>query len=116
VLADLAPPVARAKETASAALGTTRFQAEFEAGQCLSRDAAIRLALGDPAQVPDADSGRPGSSPLSKREADVIHLVADGLRNKQIAAHLLISEHPVDSQIRNVLNKLGFSSRAEIAA
>ena len=43
-------------------------------------------------------------------------LVADGLSNRQIGSRLLISEHTVDSHIRNILSKLGFSSRAQIAA
>jgi DNA-binding NarL/FixJ family response regulator len=43
-------------------------------------------------------------------------LVADGLSNKQIGARLFISERTVDSHVRGVLNKLGFNSRAQIAA
>jgi DNA-binding NarL/FixJ family response regulator len=108
--------VARAKESTSAALGERRFQADFEAGQHLSRDAAIRLALGEPAPVAAAESDGTESSPLSKREAEVAQLVADGLSNKQIGAQLFISEHTVDSHVRHILNKLGFNSRAQIAA
>ena len=54
--------------------------------------------------------------PLGPREADVARLVADGLTNKQIGARLFISERTVDSHVRSILNKLGFSSRAQIAA
>jgi len=42
--------------------------------------------------------------------------VADGLTNKQIGARLFISERTVDSHVRSILNKLGFSSRTQIAA
>jgi DNA-binding NarL/FixJ family response regulator len=35
---------------------------------------------------------------------------------KQIGARLFISEHTVDSHVRSILNKLGFGSRAQIAA
>jgi predicted ATPase/DNA-binding CsgD family transcriptional regulator len=108
--------VAQAKESTEEALGERRFQAEFEAGQRLKRDAAIGLALGEGAHVSAAASGETDASPLSKREAEVAHLVADGLSNKEIAARLLISAYTVDSHIRNILNKLGFNSRAEIAA
>jgi DNA-binding NarL/FixJ family response regulator len=52
---------------------------------------------------------------LGKREADVAALVAEGLSNKQIGARLFISERTVDSHVRNILNKLGFNSRAQIA-
>jgi DNA-binding NarL/FixJ family response regulator len=54
--------------------------------------------------------------PLGKREAQVARLVADGLSNKQIGARLFISEHTVDSHVRNILTKLGFNSRAQVAA
>ena len=56
-----------------------------------------------------------GVGVLSKREADVAGLIADGLSNKQIGARLFISERTVDSHVRSILNKLGFSSRAQIA-
>ncbi|MFI7130631.1 LuxR C-terminal-related transcriptional regulator [Nonomuraea sp. NPDC050153] len=104
--------VARAEESVTAALGATGFAAEYEAGRRLSRDAAIRLALGEPA--PPAPSPA-DAGPLGKREAEVARLVADGLSNKRIAARLFISEHTVDSHVRNILNKLGFDSRTQIA-
>ena len=58
----------------------------------------------------------PTAGLLANREADVARLVADGLTNKQIGARLFISERTVDSHVRSILNKLGFSSRAQIAA
>ena len=63
-----------------------------------------------------AASGDAGAGPLGKREADVARLVADGLTNKQIGTRLFISERTVDSHVRSILNKLGFNSRAQIAA
>jgi predicted ATPase/DNA-binding CsgD family transcriptional regulator len=112
----LAPPVARATASATAALGTVAFQAEFESGKRLNRGAAISLALGEPAPETAAASSGTATSPLGKREAQVAQLVADGLGNKQIATRLLISEHTVDTHIRNIMNKLGVNSRAQIAA
>ncbi|MER6003625.1 LuxR C-terminal-related transcriptional regulator [Nonomuraea angiospora] len=106
--------VARAEESATAALGEPGFRAEYEAGARLSRDAAVRLALGEPA--PAARTAPADAGPLGKREAEVARLVADGLSNKRIAARLFISEHTVDSHVRNILNKLGVNSRAQIAA
>ena len=41
--------------------------------------------------------------------------MAEGLSNKQIGTRLFISERTVDSHVRNILNKLGFNSRAQIA-
>jgi len=111
----LAPVLAKAEESAVAALGTTRFAAEFTAGKSLGRDTATGLALGKPAPVA-AVASDDGPGPLGKREADVARLVADGLTNKQIGTRLFISERTVDSHVRSILNKLGFSSRAQIAA
>jgi DNA-binding CsgD family transcriptional regulator len=116
VIPYVAPLVADATESTRAALGNARFEAEFEAGQRLSRDAAIGLALSEPTHVDAAASGEEGSSPLSSREVEVAHLVTEGLSNKQIAARLIISEHTVDSHVRHILNKLGVNSRAQIAA
>jgi predicted ATPase/DNA-binding CsgD family transcriptional regulator len=116
VMPFLAPLLAQARESAAAALGTTRFTAEFEAGRRLERDEASALALGKPARAAVAASGRAGTGPLGEREAEVARLVADGLTNKEIGGRLFISERTVDSHVRSILNKLGFSSRAQIAA
>ena len=121
VMPFLAPALARATESAAAALGPARFAAESEAGRHLGRDTALNLALGQPAAAQAASPGTagPGTAapgPLGPREADVARLVAEGLTNKQIGARLFISERTVDSHVRSILNKLGFSSRAQIAA
>jgi predicted ATPase/DNA-binding CsgD family transcriptional regulator len=112
----LSPLLARAEESAIAALGASRFEAELNAGKRLSRSAAVGLALGEPAQIAAATSGQDGSGPLGKRQAEVARLIADGLSNKQIGARLFISERTVDSHVRGILNKLGFNSRAQVAA
>jgi DNA-binding NarL/FixJ family response regulator len=110
-----APLVAQAEASAIAALGASSFEAEFNAGKRLSRDAAIGTALGEPARVVAATPEDATVAPLAKREADVARLVAEGLSNKQIGARLFISERTVDSHVRSILNKLGFNSRAQIA-
>jgi DNA-binding NarL/FixJ family response regulator len=92
------------------------FETEFEVGKRLTRDVAVGLALGEPAHVATAASDSAGAKLLGQREAEVARLVADGLSNKQIGAQLFISEHTVDSHVRSMLNKLGFNSRAQIAA
>jgi predicted ATPase/DNA-binding CsgD family transcriptional regulator len=113
--AALAPPLARARASVTAALGPSRFEAEFKAGQQLSRDAAARLALREAAPPAAADAGHAGAGVLRPREADVARLVADGLSNKEIGARLFISERTVESHVRSIMNKLGFNSRAQIA-
>ena len=53
---------------------------------------------------------------LSRRESDVLRLVAEGLSNKQIAAQLGLSPHTVHRHVANILVKLRLSSRAAAAA
>ena len=114
VMTPLAPYIAQAEESAAVALGRPKFGLEFEAGRRLTREAAVRLARGE---SPGADGAREqaGRGGLGRREADVARLVADGLSNKQIGARLFISKRTVDTHVRNILNKLGFNSRAQIA-
>lgn len=51
--------------------------------------------------------------PLTAREQDVLHLLAEGLSNKAIAQRLGISEHTVKFHINALLGKLGVQSRTE---
>ncbi len=53
---------------------------------------------------------------LSPRERQVASLVARGLTNREIAAELVIAERTADTQVSNVLSKLGLRTRAQIAA
>jgi DNA-binding CsgD family transcriptional regulator len=53
---------------------------------------------------------------LTPREVEVLKLIAAGETNKSIAAALVISEHTVARHVQNMLQKLGFSSRAGLAA
>src|SRR5438132_12431169 len=104
----LAPLIGQAEALAKVAIGASKFGAAVKAGKGLTRDEAIRLALGEPAQAAAAAAANgEGSAPLGKREADVARLVAGGLSNKQIGARLFISERTVDSHVRSILNKLG---------
>jgi predicted ATPase/DNA-binding CsgD family transcriptional regulator len=113
VLPYLQPSATGARQSTITALGPAVFKAEFEAGQGLAREEALALALGEPAPISTLDAV---PSVLGRRQAEVARLIADGLSNKQIAACLVISEHTVDSHIRNIMTKLGCRSRAQIAA
>ena len=110
-----APFQTQAKEAATRALGAAKFEAEFEAGKRLDRQAAVRLALGESEQSEAAAFSGTDAGPLAKREVEVAGLVAEGLSNKQIAARLFISERTVATHVGHILNKLGFNSRAQIA-
>ena len=98
------------------ALGASRFETEREVGKRLSREAALRLALGEAEHDDTEASHHSTTGPLASREVEVAKLVAEGLTNRQIGARLFISERTVATHIRNILNKLGFDSRAQIAS
>ena len=53
---------------------------------------------------------------LSAREREILGLVAEGLRNREIAERLFLSEATVKTHVRNVLKKLRFRNRAQAAA
>jgi DNA-binding CsgD family transcriptional regulator/sugar lactone lactonase YvrE len=53
---------------------------------------------------------------LSRRELEVAHLVAEGLTNREIAARLFVSERTVDGHLEHIREKLGVTSRAQVAA
>jgi len=112
----LVPLLMQGREAAMAALGGSRFDAEYSAGKSLSRDAALSLALGESTRTGAAASDGAGAGMLGKREVEVARLVAEGLSNKQIGSRLFISERTVATHIQHILNKLGFNSRAQIAA
>jgi DNA-binding NarL/FixJ family response regulator len=53
---------------------------------------------------------------LTRRERDVALLVTRGLSNREIAGELFVGERTVETHVGNILGKLGFTSRAQIAA
>jgi DNA-binding NarL/FixJ family response regulator len=57
-----------------------------------------------------------GEEALSKREVEVLHKVAGGNRNSDIAALLFISEETVKGHIKHIMEKLGASDRTEAVA
>jgi DNA-binding NarL/FixJ family response regulator len=53
---------------------------------------------------------------LTRRERQVAAVVAQGLSNQEIAGELVVSVKTVEAHVTRILSKLGFSSRAQIAA
>jgi DNA-binding NarL/FixJ family response regulator len=71
---------------------------------------------GAPAFIPENDSLAAPLEPLTDRELQVLHLLAEGLSNKAIARRLAISEHTVKFHLAAIYAKLDARSRAEALA
>jgi len=68
-----------------------------------------------PAGAP-ASSGRERErSLLSQREREIVALVAQGFKNKEMAEKMFISEQTVKNHLHNIFDKLGVSDRLELA-
>jgi len=56
-------------------------------------------------------AGLPPTSPLSPRELEVLRLISDGRRNKEIAEQIGVSEQTVKNRVTSILHKLGVPNR-----
>jgi ATP/maltotriose-dependent transcriptional regulator MalT len=94
----------------------------FAAGALREADAAAqelrRLGHRPRRRIRDARSGAagPGVAALSAREREVAGLVASGMRNRDVAAALFVSEKTVESHLARIFDKLGVRSRVALAA
>jgi ATP/maltotriose-dependent transcriptional regulator MalT len=79
----------------------------------LARRARISVAGTDDATEPNLHYRELGLSP---REVEVLHLLAEGRTNRQIAAHLYISEKTAEHHVSRILNKLGVRTRGAAGA
>jgi len=93
-------------------LGETAFNAAYAKGAPMTLGQAIAYALADET----APSGDIRGRRLTAREREVASLIAQGLTNREIASRLVIAERTADAHVEHILNRLGFGSRAQIAA
>lgn len=95
----------------TAAIGAKQFAAASARGRALGTAEQQRLVertLG-PGQTPEA-------SPLTRREVEVVRLMAAGFTNGEIAQRLVLSDHTVHRHVANILRKLDVRSRAAAAS
>jgi len=86
--------------------------------------AAAGLVVLHPAEIPAAfPAAAPASQPLAelpepltRREREVLQMLAAGLANKEIAARLHISDHTAKFHVAAILGKLGAATRTEAVA
>ena len=101
------------------ALGETAFQAAYRRGLELPAEDVLACALQQPPASSAALPAAPAVSdgvPLTPREMQVARLVAGGRSNREIAAELVISQRTAENHVEHILAKLGFTSRAQVAA
>jgi ATP/maltotriose-dependent transcriptional regulator MalT len=84
--------------------------------------AAAEPAWTDPSRLPasgprqDTGGAHRGPTPLTPREHEIAKLIAQGLSNREIADELVISPATAARHVANILAKLGFSSRTQVAS
>jgi DNA-binding NarL/FixJ family response regulator len=101
----------------------------FKIPNLLARiEAVLRRTRRSPGAKPYATSGRAGGGstgenpgggegqsiqPLTDREREILGLVAEGMSNKAIAEHLVVSELTIKTHLKNIFKKLSVSSRTQ---
>lgn len=77
--------------------------------------AAVMRHFASPAEPAVPDGRGRERAPLSNREREIVGLVAQGHKNKEMAEKLFISEQTVKNHLHNIFDKLGVSDRLELA-
>jgi DNA-binding CsgD family transcriptional regulator len=104
------------RAAALGALGDTAFDRAFDRGGQCGHDALVGYALEKGRQAAPLPEPADAGSALTRREREVAGLVAQGMTNKQIANALVIAPRTAEGHVEHILIKLGFTSRAQIAA
>jgi predicted ATPase/DNA-binding CsgD family transcriptional regulator len=117
-------------------LGDAAVARLWASGRTMPSEAAVALALGTPADIAPETAARDAAaeedraltvvsafqvasappSSLTQREHEIAELLAGGRSNKAIADELSISHTTAARHVANIMNKLGFNSRTQIAA
>jgi DNA-binding CsgD family transcriptional regulator len=111
-------------QLARQALGKVPYEKAFRRGRRLTPEAAVGYALDDAWALDDdwatSEPGPPpvaaGPTTLTRREREVAELIGQGLSNKDIAGTLVIAQRTAEGHVENILAKLGFRSRSQIAS
>ncbi|HVM00905.1 MAG TPA: AAA family ATPase [Egibacteraceae bacterium] len=116
--------LAESEPERAAGLLTAALRTSEDVGMTVLAGRAARLlaSLGGgrprrqaPVRSPAADADARNAR-LTPREGEVAALLAEGLSNRQIAERLYVSERTAETHVQNILMKLGFTSRAQVAA
>jgi DNA-binding CsgD family transcriptional regulator len=109
----------RKQDAASAITQARAALAIFErlgARRDADRTAALLRSLGTSVRGGTDAAGRRGFEMLSRREREVVPLLAEGLSNAEIGKRLFVTPKTVEHHVTNILGRLGLRSRSEVAA
>ncbi|HLN62303.1 MAG TPA: response regulator transcription factor [Symbiobacteriaceae bacterium] len=67
-------------------------------------------------EPPAPEPVRSGTSPLTKRELEIVSLIAKGAKNREIGAQLFLAENTIKNHIKRILEKLQVENRAQAVA
>jgi non-specific serine/threonine protein kinase len=101
---------------ARSALGDREFDRVYRDGRGMVTEELISLALEEKRPAVPSSAEKRSSAELTPREGEIAALVAEGLSNRDIASKLVISQRTAETHVEHILTKLGFTSRAQIAA
>jgi non-specific serine/threonine protein kinase len=104
-------------QAARSALSAAEAEAALRSGRAVARGRAIS---GEQLRALLADDGAPGSitrqhGALSRREREIATYVGQGRTNQEMAEQLIVSRRTVESHVSHILDKLGLTTRAQIA-
>ena len=124
VLTDAASPPASAQALHAGIRAVLSNEISSDQLAAALRAAAAGLVVVHPAEIPAAfPIATPASQPLAelpepltRREREVLQMLAAGLANKEIAARLSISDHTAKFHVAAILGKLGAATRTEAVA
>jgi non-specific serine/threonine protein kinase len=93
-------------EKARGTLGSRRYEAAYARGAGMPLDDVIERAV---------EASAVASATLTRREREIVGLVAGGLSSREIATRLFISRRTVDAHVEHIFGKLEISSRVQLA-
>jgi DNA-binding NarL/FixJ family response regulator len=108
------PGYQRILASARAQLEDDRWSAGYEAGRSLTSEQAMAEAR-QVARALASASLMPYPAGLTEREVEVLSLLAEGLKDQEIADQLVISPRTVHAHLRSIYGKLGVTTRTAAA-
>jgi two-component system, NarL family, response regulator YdfI len=124
VLTEAASPAASAQALQAGIRALLPSEISTDQLAAALQGAAVGLVVLHPAEIPTVyPAASPASQPLAelpepltRREREVLQMLAAGLANKEIAARLNISDHTAKFHVAAILGKLGAATRTEAVA